>query len=288
MTFRSLLAQGTSAMTLAEVDTPVLDALVLLAHAAGTTKENLLARLPEEAPAGAESVYASALDRRAAGIPVSYIRGTKEFFGLEFSVDGRVLVPRPDTETLVEAALGLVDADPRLVRLHDACTGSGCVAIALQNERPGLAVSASDISAGAGEVLAANALRILGRQIPFQLSDLLAAVAGPFDIITANPPYLGAAEVDAMATAGWPEPALALRGGQEGTELAARLVAEAPGRLAPGGWLALEAAPGQFEALDLAMAGAGFRDTRVLRDLAGRERVILGRLHPSGEGEPGG
>ncbi len=284
MTFRSLLAQGTSAMTLAEVDTPVLDALVLLAYAAGITKETLLARLPDEAPDGTGERYAAALDQRAAGIPVSYIRGKKEFFGLEFLVDGRVLVPRPDTETLVEAVLGLVDADPSLARVHDACTGSGCVAIALQHERPALTVSASDISAAAGEVFAANARAVLGRDIPFQVSDLLATVTGTFDVLTANPPYIGDAEVDRMARAGWPEPGLALRGGPRGTELALRLVAQAPGRLAPGGWLVMEASPGQFGELAGAMVGAGFGDTRVREDLAGRERVILGRLGtPSGE-----
>jgi release factor glutamine methyltransferase len=282
MTFRSLLARGSSSMTLAEVDTPVLDALVLLAHAAGTTKERLLASLPEEAPAGIPERYAALLDRRAAGAPVSYIRGTKEFFGLEFAVDERVLVPRPDTETLVEAALRILDGDPLLSRVHDACTGSGCVAIALKSARPRLAVSASDLSPAAGEVLAANARRILGGEVPFQLSDLLGGVAGPFDLVTANPPYLAAAEVADMATAGWPEPALALLGGPRGTELAERLVAEAPARLAPGGWLCLEAAPGQFGVLADGMARAGFGQARVEKDLAGRDRVICGRLDPRG------
>ena len=168
------------------------------------------------------------------------------------------------------------------LRVHDACTGSGCVAIALKSARPGLLVSASDLSPAAGEVLAVNSRRLLGEEIPFRVSDLLGQVAGRFDLITANPPYLSEAEVAAMAKLGWPEPALALRGGQAGTELAARLIAQAPGRLAPEGWLALEAAPGQFETLALAMRKAGFIDVSVDSDLAGRERVIVGRVGPRG------
>jgi release factor glutamine methyltransferase len=276
MTFRSLLAQGSSTMTLAEVDTPVLDALVLLAFAAGTTKERLLASLLDDAVAGTEERYRALLDRRSAGTPVSYIRGSKEFYGLEFHVDERVLVPRPDTETLVEAALRLLDAEPRLERVHDACTGSGCVAVALKSVRPRLAVSASDVSPGAGEVLAINARGLLGETLPFFVSDLLENVPGEFDLVTANPPYLSAAEVDAMRAMGWPEPPLALLGGHGGTELAERLIGQAPGKLAPQGWLALEAAPGQFDRLAQAMSQAGFTDVAVEKDLAGRGRVILG------------
>lgn len=282
MTLRSLLAQGTSAMALAEVDSPALDALVLLAFAAGTSKEKLLASLPEEAAPGIEQRYHALLGRRAAGTPVSYLRGVKEFYGLEFLVDERVLVPRPDTETLVECARELAAADPGLRTLHDACTGSGCVAISLAHGEPGLGVSASDISVRAAEVFALNSQKILGRQLPFAVSDLLEAVSGSFHLITANPPYLGEAEVEAMCAAGWPEPSLALRGGREGTEVAARLISQAPGRLAEGGWLALEAGPTQSARLAEAMAEAGFVDITVRQDLAGRDRVIAGRRGPHG------
>jgi release factor glutamine methyltransferase len=277
MTLRSLLAQGTSAMSLAQVDSPALDALVLLAFAAGTTKETLIACLPDQAAPGTAERYRECLARRAAGVPVSYLRGVKEFFGLEFLVDERVLVPRPDTETLVELARELIAADPGLRTLHDACTGSGCVAIALARVEPGLDVSASDISARAAEVFALNSQRLLGRQLPFVISDLLEAVGGGFHLITANPPYLAQEEVEAMAAAGWPEPPPALRGGREGTELAARLILQAPGRLAAGGWLALEAGPAQSASLAQAMAEAGFSDITVRQDLAGRDRVIAGR-----------
>ncbi len=277
MTFRSLLRQGSSALVLAEVDTPLLDALVLLAFAAGMTKESLLARLPDAAEPDTEERYRSLLERRAVGTPVSYLRRSKEFHGLEFYVDERVLVPRPDTETLVERALAILAAEPSLCRVHDACAGSGCVGISLKSAEPRLEVSASDISPQAGEVLAINAERLLADPIPFFLSDLLAEVPGEFDLIAANPPYLSEAEIADMRKIGWPEPTLALRGGAEGTEIAERLIRSAPAKLVDRGWLALEAAPGQFARLASVMERAGFGDIAVERDLAGRERVICGR-----------
>jgi len=131
MTARSLLAQGYDTLFFAEVDSPLLDALVLLAHALATTKERLLASLPDAVSPEAEERYRGLIDRRCEGIPVSYLRRIKEFYGLEFYVDERVLVPRPDTEVLVEKVLGVVRGDPRLRRVHDACTG-----LRLRRDRP--------------------------------------------------------------------------------------------------------------------------------------------------------
>jgi release factor glutamine methyltransferase len=209
---------------------------------------------------------------------VSYIRRLKEFWGLEFHVDEAVLVPRPDTETLVERALDLARRDPDIARIHDACTGSGCVAIALATELPGRLLTASDISPGAARVFEANCARLLGRQLPFFRSDLLADVPGPYDLVTANPPYLKDREADDLAKIGWPEPDLALRGGPDGTAPAARLVGEAAGRLRPHGWLCLEAAPPQMDRLAALMDAAGFVMVERSRDLGGRDRVISGRL----------
>lgn len=277
-TIRALLARGRAALVLAEVDTPLLDATVLLAHAMGTTKERLIASLPDEADADLARRYQGLLDERRSGRPVSYIRRRKEFWGLEFHVDEDVLVPRPDTETLVQRALDLARRDPDLARIHDACTGSGCVAIALAVELPGRTVTASDVSGGAARVFELNCARLLGRQLPFFRSDLLADVPGPFDLVTGNPPYLADAEADDLAKIGWPEPDLALRGGADGTAVAARLVAQAAGCLRPRGWLCLEAAPPQMNRLAALMDAAGFRLVELARDLAGRDRVISGRL----------
>jgi release factor glutamine methyltransferase len=283
MTVRSLLTQGYDTLFYAEVDTPLLDALVLLAHAMGETKEKLLAALPEPVEADAEERFRGLVGRRAGGMPVSYLRGVKEFYGLEFRVDPRVLVPRPDTEVLVERVLEVVRGDPSLRRVHDACAGSGCVGIALQRTAPELEVSASDISAPALEVLGQNAQALLGREFPCWESDLLASVPGTFDIIASNPPYLRDDEVADMRKLGWPEPELALAGGADGTTLAAGLIREAPGKLARGGWLLLEAAPPQFTRLYALMDRAGFQSIDVEKDLAGNDRVIAGRLGPGPE-----
>ncbi len=280
MTVRTLLSQGYDRLFLAEVDTPLLDALLLLAFALRTTKEKVLASLPDPVSPEAESCFHELIDRRSAGTPVSYIRKIKEFWGLEFYVDERVLVPRPDTEALVEKALEVLRADPRLCRVHDACAGSGCVGIALQSAVPRLSVSASDLSAEAGEVVRLNAEKLLGRRMEFFVSDLLEEVPGSFDLITANPPYLSDAEVDDMRKLSWPEPEIALRGGKDGTAIAERLIRAAPGRLAANGWLLLEAAPPQFIKLFALMDQAGFKSIDVMQDMGGRNRVIAGRLGP--------
>jgi release factor glutamine methyltransferase len=285
MTLRELLTKGYRTLFLAEVDTPFLDAVVLLAFVMGTTKEKLLSSLPDAAGASVEHRYRETLDKRCAGAPVSYIRRAKEFYGLEFYVDERVLVPRPDTETVVERVLSLTRSDPRIKDVHDACTGSGCIAIALKRTDPELRVSASDISAQASEVFAMNAERLLGGGIPFYPSDLLEGVPGIFDVISANPPYLSDDEVRGMSRLGWPEPEISLRGGRNGTETAARLIKGAPRKLRPGGWLVLEAAPEQQLRLYALMDQAGFRNLAVDRDLSGKARVIWGAIQSIGAAE---
>ena len=135
-------------------------------------------RSPTRCRPDAETRFRGFLDLRCSGVPVSYIRRVKEFYGLDFYVDERVLVPRPDTEVLVEKVLQCVHADPRLRRVHDACTGSGCIGIAVKRTAPGLDVSASDISTGALEVAAVNAGRLLGAALPAFQSDLLESVPG--------------------------------------------------------------------------------------------------------------
>jgi release factor glutamine methyltransferase len=277
ITVQAALQRGQSKLYYAEVETPLLDATVLLGEALGLSKEQLLAR--PEAPVQEEgfSRFEEFLDRRCRGIPVSYIRRRKEFFSLEFYVDERVLVPRPDTEALVEEALRLLERCPEARLVHDACTGSGCVAIALQHSRPGLLVSASDLSAGAEEVFRLNCRRLLGRELPFHRSDFLRQVPGPYDLITANPPYLRDREVENMRKVGWPEPREALAGGPEGTCFLAALIRQAAGRLAPRGWLLLEADPSQAAFVRQRLQLAGFLEVQVVPDLAGRPRVIRGR-----------
>jgi len=281
MIVRSLLAQGYDTLFYAEVQTPFLDAVVLLAHSMAVTKEKLLASLPDEVPPAIEARFRELIDLRCTGRPVSYIIKRKEFYGLDFYVDERVLVPRPDTEVLVEKVLQCIRSDPRLRRVLDACTGSGCIGISVKHTAPGLDVSASDISASALEVAALNADRILGGALPAFRSDLLESVPGSFDLIASNPPYLRDDEVTDLRKLGWREPELALAGGRDGTALAERLIRTAPSRLNPGGWLVLEAAPLQINKLFALMDQAGFHTIDVEKDLAGSSRVIAGRLSPS-------
>jgi len=278
MTVGGALNQGKERLFYAEVDTPMLDATLLLSEALGTSKERMLASLPDPLDPDRWQRYRGLLDLRCAGQPVSYIRRKKEFFSLEYYVDPRVLVPRPDTEVLVEEALRLLEAGLLIQRVHDACTGSGCVAIALKHSFPTVKVSASDISREALQVAAENARRLVPEsRIRLHRSDLLARIPGRYDLITANPPYLTDGEVENMKKIGWPEPALALAGGVDGTDLHRRLIRQAPRKLRAGGTLLLEAAPAQMTLLERELIEQGYGEIAVVPDLAGRDRVIRAR-----------
>jgi release factor glutamine methyltransferase len=203
------------------------------------------------------------LSRRLAREPVAYILGRKAFRWIELSVDRRVLIPRPDTETLVEVALELA---PRGGRVHDVGTGSGAVALAMKHERRDLTVSGSDASADAVEVACANAAR-LGLDVAFSVAEGLPA-GGSFDLVVANLPYVREDEWDELE----PEirlfePRAALVAGADGLDAIRTLVAEAPA----GTLLALEHAPAQGEAVRALLA-----ESRTVRDLGGRERVTVG------------
>ncbi|HUV08067.1 MAG TPA: peptide chain release factor N(5)-glutamine methyltransferase [Spirochaetia bacterium] len=286
MTIREALREGYLLLDNTSVETPFLDAVVLLSEALFMTKERLYSELNAEIENGIHRRYLGYLDLRRDGKPVSYIRQRKEFYGLEFRVDERVFVPRPDTETLVEAALeilqgilqnrmGTGDTRDRLA-VHDVCTGSGCIAITLKHSLPALRVSASDISPEAGEIFRINSQSILGEIIPFCVSDLLTDVEGRFDVIVGNPPYLRDDAVAGLKAGGWPEPELALRGGPDGLLLEEKLIGQVGAALKSSGSLLLEADPEQMPALRGAMRETGFVDVRELRDLTGRQRVILG------------
>lgn len=300
MNARDALREGAAALS--GSGTPFLDASLLLAEAAGLEPARLYAAGPEPLDDAAIGRYRASIARRAAGEPVAYILGRREFYGRTFAVDRRVLVPRPDTELLVEAALAAGDEAERRLgrppRLHEACCGSGCVAVSLAAERPRWAISASDLSPEALEVASANASAILGPGAgaarpggPLVLfrSDLLEPLVagmpagGPYDLALANPPYVPAAEARALA-AEWGEPLMALDGGADGLDACRRLAVQAVSRIAPGGGLLLEADGAQAAALRLLLEAAGFVEVHTLDDLGGRPRVTSGRL-PAGGGE---
>jgi release factor glutamine methyltransferase len=272
---------------------PGLDAALLLGDILGMDRAGLI--LAESKPLSPEllAVYQCSLDRRCAGESVAYILGRKEFRGLDFFVNPEVLVPRPDTETLAEAALARLDS--RLAGplcLLDLCTGSGAVAVSLKYERPGLSVYASDLSEAALRIARINALRLLPgepapgnpRGIRFLRGDLFAALEElpeqerAFDLITANPPYVPSALIDDLAPEVRREPRLALDGGADGMDLIRRIVREAPGYLRPGGDILLEADPSQMQAAGDLLASRAYNDIQLYRDLAGNQRVIGGRF----------
>ena len=275
MTFRETLLRAQKRLEIYE--TPYLDALILLTHAAGVGKERILASLPETVPEITAAFFDELLERRLKGEPVAYIRNRKEFWGLDFYVDARVLIPRPDTEILVEEAQRLLAERKGVLRVHDACTGSGCIAVALRHELPDLKVSVSDISSSALEVAKFNSSSLLGTPLPASVSDLLRGVTGSFDLITCNPPYVEHEYVQNLLRRGWPEPLIALDGGDDGYDLIPRLLKEALDRLNKNGYLMVEASPPLVPRIVSDMQKAGFGGCRTVEDLGGRQRVALGR-----------
>lgn len=263
-----------------------LDALLLLAHVWGVTRERLYTMIGDPVGPGDASYFEKLIQRRVSGEPVAYLTGHKEFFGHDFVVDHRVLVPRSDTEILVETALELSPADtPGLI--HDCCTGSGCVAISIAASRPDCFVSMSDLSHDALDVAVANSRNILGRALPHWRSDVLSGVPGQFDLITCNPPYLTDEEMqkldgsppDRAASRRTPfhEPDSALRGGPDGLQIVNRLIHDALASLAPNGYIVLEVSDSQAEPVKGTLERYGYRNVFVQRDLAGRRRVVGGQ-----------
>lgn len=248
-----------------------LDAQLLLLHALQRPVHErawLLAHDGDALPAGAWPAVAALCARRRAGEPVAYLLGEKEFHGLPLQVDARVLVPRPDTETLVDWALEVVQGRDRPTVL-DLGTGSGAIALALQHARPDAVVDAVDASAEALAVARGNGQR-LGLAVRFAQADWLAGAASGYDLIVSNPPYIAAGDPHLPALAH--EPASALVSGADGLDDIRRIVADAPAHLAPGGWLLLEHGHDQAAAVRALLAAAGLEAAQSRPDLAGIER----------------
>jgi release factor glutamine methyltransferase len=276
MTIRQAVFDG--AKRLQTVETPLLDAIVLLSHVMGFSKEQLFASYADEISSEVSERFVGLIEKRLCGFPVSYIRRTKEFYSLEFAVGPGVLVPRPETETLVDAVIEISRSSPGIRRLHDACTGSGCVAISIKHQLPELDISASDISEEALEYFRHNSENVLGEVLQHTQSDLLNEVTGIFDVLVANPPYLTSDRWASMASAGWPEPAVALDGGADGLALYRDLIPQCARHLRPGGYLLLEADPEQCKTLHFLLVQNGFHNTIIYTDLSDRDRVIRAEM----------
>jgi release factor glutamine methyltransferase len=283
-TIGSLVKWATDDFRARGIENPRLDAELLVAHALHITRMQVIieAQRPLE---GAElTALRELVKRRRAHEPIAYLRGEREFFGLAFRVDKRVLVPRPDTETLVDVALARTARLSLAARLLDLCTGSGCVAIAYARQRPTTQVFASDASKDALAVARENAHRLGATNVALFESDLFARVrdvcgAVKLDAITANPPYIASAEVPTLQ----PdikdfEPHLALDGGADGLDVVRRIVEGAPAYLSAGGTLALEIGAGQADATATLFEAHGFTDIQKQRDMGRIERVVSGIL----------
>jgi len=252
------------------------DAQMLLLHALGRAPHDrawLLAHDRDTLPDAAVRHFAALCARRAAGEPVAYLTGHKEFFGLPLAVDARVLDPRPDTETLVEWALALPLAAAGPVRVLDLGTGSGAIALAIKSQRPAWRVEALDASSGAVAVAAANA-QALGLEVAVRTGHWLDGVMDTFDLIVSNPPYI--ADGDPHLPALRHEPLQALVAGADGLDDIRAIVAQAPARLSPGGWLLLEHGHDQAAAVRGLLAAAGLAQVASRADLAGIERCSGG------------
>ncbi len=258
------------------VDAPRLTAELLLATALGCDRVRLY--LDFDKPIGEPELarYRELVKRRAGGEPTAYLTGAREFWGHRLAVDARVLIPRPETEQLVE--LGLEALPPQGAAL-DLGTGSGALAIALALGRPGAAVIAVDLSAEALEVARANATA-LSAAVTFLGGDLYAPLpeGARFDLIVSNPPYVPTAELSGLQREVQREPRLALDGGADGLAVLRRVVTGAPAWLAPGGTLLLEMHESHLEALPALCLAAGFAQAEARRDLSGLPRVTLARL----------
>ena len=218
----------------------------------------------------------SQLQRRYAGEPLQYIRGKTEFYSREFYVDDRVLIPRPETELLVEAA---VERAPRGGRVIDIGTGSGCIAISIECERTDLRVTGIDRSVAALAVADRNRLRLDSR-VSLAGSDLFESILGTFDIIVSNPPYVPQSEYEQLATeVRVHEPKLALTPGPRGTEIIEQILDQSHARLAPQGLVILEVGYGQDEAIREIAEAKRYEITEFLPDLAGIPRVVVLSAH---------
>lgn len=282
-TIQRVLAWAAQDFAARGFDSPRLDAELLLGHALGLDRVRLIIEFQRELSPDELGRYRELIRRRRAGEPVAYVLGRREFYGLVMRVDARVLIPRPDTETLVEVALARTRSRSMFGNALDLCTGSGCVAIAFAKLRPTWHVSGVDVSGDALEVARENALR-LGAvwNVRWVEGDLCAPLAPEerFDLVTANPPYIPAEEVKRLEPGIRDfEPRVALGGGADGLEITRRIAREAATRLGLGGVLAIEVGAGQANEVAEIFERAGLEGIERQRDYGGHERVVSGRAH---------
>lgn len=277
MTLAAVLLAATRRLAAAGADTPRLDARLLLAHLLGVAPGWLVTHSDQTLTAEQHAAYDAAIARRAAREPVALILGEQEFWSLPFLVSRDTLIPRPDSETLVEAVLRRLPDRAAPLRLLDFGTGSGCLLLALLHELPNAWGLAVDRNPGAARMAAANARRLdLSERVGVICGDWGTSLDGIFHVILSNPPYIPDQDIDRLQpeVCRW-EPRLALAGGDDGLAAYRRLAPDMARLLAPHGMAAVEVGQGQAQAVALLLEAHGLRHPELCKDLAGIDRCVI-------------
>lgn len=277
VTIGSALAACRMALTEAEVDSPALDARLLLAEALGASVEHVIAWPERPLDEAAQARLAALLGRRVAREPMAQILGRREFWSLDFAVTADVLTPRPDSETLIAAALDHIDRTQPL-RVLDLGVGSGCLLLTLLSELPRATGVGVDCSAAALAVARRNADALgLAARAAFVRGDWLSGVSGPFDLVISNPPYIARGELSSLPPEVRQEPRAALDGGEDGLDFYRALAAGLPAVLVPDGVAVIEMGAGQAENVTGILRAAGLEPRHQRADLSGVVRCVVAR-----------
>lgn len=273
MTMEALLQQGVATLEQAEIMNAELDARYLLEHILQIRRVDFLLDRQREVSTEQQEAYMHKIDLRATHVPLQHILGNQEFMGYEFLVNEHVLIPRQDTEVLVETALPLVDGK----RVLDLCTGSGCIIISLSKMGHLQQAVGVDLSEEALSVAKENA-RTLEADVTFLHSDLFEQVTSVYDVIVSNPPYIETETIAGlMEEVRDHEPRMALDGGRDGLDFYRRIVQDSVSYLADGGYLCFEIGCEQGQAVRTLLEEQGFTECRIVKDLAGLDRVVYGQ-----------
>lgn len=280
-TAAALIAKGATRLVMAGIEEPQREARLLLAHVLETDATELALNPDRTVNVNEAGRFAALLERREAHEPFAYITGRRDFWTLELEVSPDTLIPRPDTETLVEAALQFVGSSAAPVEILDLGTGSGAILLALLAELPRAQGLGVDVSDGALAVARRNALRAgLGTRARFARSSWWSHVSGTFDLVVSNPPYIPSAEIAGLdADVRDHEPRLALDGGPDGLSAYRAILSGLLPRLSPGGILVVEVGAGQAGDVAAMMHASGLPETAIRADLGGHQRVVAGARH---------
>ncbi len=274
MTYAQALKEGTAFLKGSGILEAETDAWLLLSFVCGIDRTAYYLKMREEMPDSQRLSYEASLKERARRVPLQHITGEQEFMGLRFLVSRDVLIPRQDTEILVEEAIKRIAPGMDVL---DLCTGSGCIAISLKKSVPGISIKASDKSGRALRMAQKNA-KLNQADVAFVESDLFRAITGTFDMIVSNPPYIPTGEIlRLMPEVRDHEPVLALDGSEDGLSFYRNMIRDARGYLRKGGFLLLEIGSEQGKDVSALLCGHGYRETAIIKDLAGLDRVAVGR-----------